>query len=45
MQTEDRFLKALESATQFSFRLGKLVLDYKQGETYLALMFERATQE
>lgn len=41
MQVEDRFLKALESATQFSFMLGKLILDYRQGDTYSALVFER----
>ena len=41
MEAEARFLKALENATQFSFVLGKLVIDYQLGETRSSLVFER----
>jgi len=41
MEAEDRFLKALENATQFSFVLGKLVITYEQDGAYLLLVFER----
>ncbi len=41
MEAEVRYLKALEGATQFSFMLGKLILDYQQDETRSVLVFER----
>jgi heat shock protein HslJ len=40
-EVERRFLKALESATQFSFRLGRLAIDYRDGDTMASLLFER----
>ena len=40
-EVESRFLKALESATQFSFRLGRLAIDYRDGDTMASLLFER----
>lgn len=45
MQAEDRFLKALEDTTQFSFMLGKLVLGYRSGDRYATLLFERMERE
>ncbi|MCP4284985.1 MAG: META domain-containing protein [Gammaproteobacteria bacterium] len=42
MEIEGRFLGALENATQFNFRLGKLVIDYRDGDIQAALLFERS---
>ena len=41
MDAEDRFLGALEKATQFSFVLGKLVITYQRDDSYRVLVFER----
>lgn len=42
MEAEDRYLKALEAATQFSFVLGKLAITYELGGALGTLVFERA---
>ena len=41
MQAESRFLNALQKATQFSFRLGRLAIGYRDGDTPASLLFER----
>ncbi len=45
MEAEDRFLEALENATQYSFVLSKLVISYKQDDAYSLLVFERAAAQ
>ena len=38
---EVRFLGALDTATEFSFVLGKLVITYQRDDSYRVLVFER----
>ena len=41
MDAENRFLGALQTATQFSFVLGKLVITYQRDDSYPVLVFQR----
>ena len=45
MEAEDRYLKALQAATQFSFVLGRLSISYALNEEPRALIFERGHSE
>ena len=42
---EDRYLRALTSATQYSFVLGKLAIAYRLDDNHGTLIFERAATE
>ena len=41
MSLEQRYLAALQGAESWGFGMGRLVLTYRQGETWGALYFER----
>lgn len=45
MEAEDRYLKALEVATQFSFVMGKLAISYQLDGQFESLLFERSGKE
>lgn len=45
MEAEDRFLKALEAARQFSFVLGRLAITYQLDDAPATLIFERARND
>lgn len=45
MEAEDRFLKALQAATHFSFVLGKLAISYALDDVHGTLIFERGAND
>lgn len=44
MEAEDRYLKALEKAGQFSYLLGGLAISYKMDDKHNTLIFERSSE-